>query len=1054
MKKIIAILLSAMLTLPILASCGKDEDESSSNAGDQSTASIDNSTEESSDAEASDDQSESSKVEESSEEPSEPESEPISPQFKTLISVGCGYTKSCKPGDSYPDTYDAELTDGVFAPDTEVGYSDSKLSGYAPSNGVVDVVIDLGKVYDNLHSFEGRFLLTRNAGIAPPGSVTVKASLDGKEFERVGALNACEYVESTIGLYTLDTKQYVTARYIMFSMTKAAAWIFLDELMVYADIESESNDAVFITDNITKIYAEENADVAAERARFEMDQIPDRSLSKTCLSKLLSYKLTGTVLERYPDSKKLNDGATGSYYESGTWVGFNGKDDVEVVLNLTRTDRKDLASFCLNAFASHSGKIYLPSCVIVYVSEDGAEYSEIGRAYSPVEYADGSYEFAVELPKCIKAKYIRFVAKASGEGTMMFIDEVSVCAYREPSGDDEPLYSTPVYSNAGKITYFPSTESDYNTQQNLILGKSQFVTSGSFLSRADGTNNSKETVSCLTDGKVPSGTNIHASEYFKSNRASKRSIIYDLGASCAVDSFSAVFLNVTSQAVKAPEIISVELSQDAENWYTAGYIKNQVDKDGIYDSELVLDEPVQAQYVRFSYAVPVWVGCGELRVNGKKNASGAVPLADAGLKPFVIKTGYQGADENLLKGAHDIALMYHSQSYDFTEDIFMPYLGYIDSEGKMQDIMFDGYLFLLSGNFPSGVRQHENSVKTDWEWQLKAIFAENKNAMALESAAAKAKKEMNLPDDYKYKYYLTVYYPRLNATAFGDVDGDGKSENCSVFEDRQKVIKWYLDLALEYDKNANFKNIELGGFYWFHEAIDSEDDSLALINMISEETQSRGYDLFWIPYYNSNGTGNWTDYGFATACMQPNYVFRIDTPISNISNAAHTIEQNGMCIELEIDAKAISQKIYYDRYMEYLKGGVYYGYMKDCIHMYYQEMQIYYNACNSQNPMTRSVYDYTYQFIKGTLDIYPDKVADVKVDTNADSVLLSKLDCGDTADRFVVTLTPEHGTVTIESDGTYRYYPNKGYKGSDRFEYKYSNGLDYSDSCKVEITVK
>lgn len=1049
MKKIIAILLAAMLTLPILASCGKDDVDTSSNAGDQSTASIDNSTEESSETD------ESSKVEESSGEPSEPDPEPISPQFKTLVSVGCGYTKSCKPGDSYPDTYDSELTDGVFAPDIEVGYGDSKLSGYAPTNGVVDVVIDLGEVYDNLHSFEGRFLLTRSAGIAPPGSVTVKASVDGKEFERVGALNACEYVESTMGLYTLDTKQYVTARYIMFSMTKAAAWIFLDELMVYADIESESNDAIFITDNITKIYAEDNADVAAERAMFETDQIPDRSLAKTCLSKLLSYRLAGTVLERYPDTKKLlSDGDTGSYYESGTWVGFDGKNDVDVVINLTRTDRKDLASFCLNAFASHSGKIYLPSCVIVYVSEDGAEYSEIGRAYSPVEYTDGPYEFAVELPKCIKAKYIRFVAKASGEGTMMFIDEVGVYAYRVVDDSSDPLYSAPVFENAGKITYFPSTESDYSTKQNLILGKKQFVTSGSVVTRADGTNNSKETVSCLTDGKVPTGTNIHAAEYFKSNRASKRSIIYDLGASCAVDSFSAVFLQFKSQAVQAPSSVSIELSQDAENWYVAGYITSKVDEDGLYDSELVLDKPVQAQYVRFSYPVSVWVGCGELRVNGKKNASGAVALADAGFKPFTIKTGYQGSDENLLKGVHDVALMYHSQSYNFTEDIFMPYLGYIDSEGKMQDVMFDGYLFLLSGNFPSGVRQHENSVKTDWEWQLKAIFAEGKNAMALESAAAKAKKEMNLPDDYKYKYYLSVYYPRVNATAFGDVDGDGKSENCSIFEDRQKVIKWYLDLALEYDKNANFKNIELGGFYWFHEAVESEDDSVALINMVSNETQARGYDLFWIPYFNSSGTGNWTDYGFATACMQPNYVFDLKAPISNIKNAANTIQQNGMCIELEIDSKAISQKIFYDRYMEYLKGGVYYGYMKDCIHMYYQEMQIFYNACNSQNPMSRSIYDYTYQFIKGTLDIYPDKVADVKAEATADSILLSKLECGDKSEKFVVTLAPEHGTVTIESDGTYRYYPNKGFKGTDRFEYKYSNGLDFSDSCKVEITVK
>ena len=77
--------------------------------------------------------------------------------------------------------------------------------------------------------------------------------------------------------------------------------------------------------------------------------------------------------------------------------------------------------------------------------------------------------------------------------------------------------------------------------------------------------------------------------------------------------------------------------------------------------------------------------------------------------------------------------MYHSLDYDYTEKDLMPYLAYLDTNGNIKDTMFDGFLFLLSGKFPSGVAQHMNSVKTDWEWELKQVFANGKNAMALES---------------------------------------------------------------------------------------------------------------------------------------------------------------------------------------------------------------------------------------------------------------------------------------------------------------------------------
>ena len=55
---------------------------------------------------------------------------------------------------------------------------------------------------------------------------------------------------------------------------------------------------------------------------------------------------------------------------------------------------------------------------------------------------------------------------------------------------------------------------------------------------------------------------------------------------------------------------------------------------------------------------------------------------------------------------------------------------------------------------------------------------------------------------------------------------------------------------------------------------------------------------------------------------------------------------------------------------------------------------------------------------------------------------------------FKVVNMPEHGTLTLEADGTYTYYPNKGYTGKDTFSVSYSVGLDYSDPATVTVTVK
>ena len=55
--------------------------------------------------------------------------------------------------------------------------------------------------------------------------------------------------------------------------------------------------------------------------------------------------------------------------------------------------------------------------------------------------------------------------------------------------------------------------------------------------------------------------------------------------------------------------------------------------------------------------------------------------------------------------------------------------------------------------------------------------------------------------------------------------------------------------------------------------------------------------------------------------------------------------------------------------------------------------------------------------------------------------------------EFMVAAQPAHGTVTIESDGSYTYAPDVGYNGSDQFQFQVTNGYWTSLPATVDIEV-
>ena len=445
----------------------------------------------------------------------------------------------------------------------------------------------------------------------------------------------------------------------------------------------------------------------------------------------------------------------------------------------------------------------------------------------------------------------------------------------------------------------------------------------------------------------------------------------------------------------------------------------------------------------------------------KSIASNAVRLDKAGLL-YKTMAGdqkdwkYAGQSEDLLGGSGDICLMYHGVKFGYTEEDLLPYVGYLDHEGNILDTMFDGFLFLMSGEFPSGTPPHKNSKKSDWDWMLQDLFTEGENLFALDAAAGRVNAALGT-EGKKYNVFVTLYYLSPGITDFGDVDGDGVSENMSVLSDRMKVFNWFMDAFDARWREAAFENLSFEGYYWYHEEIDqgeNDPDEGAMIRGAAAIAHERGTQFFWIPWYTAPGYTKWKSYGFDVACMQPNYAFNGTILENRLDMAVALIRSLGLCLEMEIDDKALDNQLYYDKYMDYLKHGVTDGYMNDAIHMYYQGVRTFGSARESSSAKINAIYDYTYQFIKKSLPEKPGTLEAIGFECAEGSALNGELGTGAPVRRYQVYVSPEHGTVSISENGTFTYYPDAGYTGPDTFEYRYSDQLFYSDGCQVNVAVK
>jgi len=330
-------------------------------------------------------------------------------------------------------------------------------------------------------------------------------------------------------------------------------------------------------------------------------------------------------------------------------------------------------------------------------------------------------------------------------------------------------------------------------------------------------------------------------------------------------------------------------------------------------------------------------------------------------------------------GMRDIMLVY-AGSNQWHRENFLPYVAYVDREGKPRDWFYDAYLFLMYGGAPSGHAYIDGETnRKDWDFYLDEEFAPGREFEALDKTVELAARQMGAKPR-TVPVIVMIPYPSAKQKDFGDVDGDGVTENLGADEGRRKVVAWFLRAFGERWEKAGFRHLKLWGFYWMNEGIAPPDE--AIVKVTAQEIHALGYKFHWIPWFNAPGVEKWRELGFDLTIMQPNYAFipasgtRRVPDENRLTTAANMCRRLGMGIEMElnmgIDMDAnklalvdprdrVNLRLYLDHGDDALDG-----YQDGAVRAYYQGYNAIAGLCYSSDPALRQFYDDLYLFHEGT----------------------------------------------------------------------------------------
>lgn len=490
----------------------------------------------------------------------------------------------------------------------------------------------------------------------------------------------------------------------------------------------------------------------------------------------------------------------------------------------------------------------------------------------------------------------------------------------------------------------------------------------------------------LTDGQY--GGDVFSNKaYIGRLWQGSRTVTIDLEKPSTIQEISLNVLQDIPVGIFFPEEVTYSISANGVAWEDLGSVKSSVSttaKGPLTQKITKGNVNKVARYVKLEIPVETWLFMDEVEVWGSQDETGEQLRPSANGPKH--ERGYPQKGSSAVGGIKNEVLIFTgewqyqpSDWISFDKEDFKPYVSYLDKEMKRQDYMFDGFLFMpyapqMDGATfsPTGAKP---TNKKHWETFIDRIFREGYEMSALNEAVKEAKAD--LPNrSYEAKAVVAIPYPRPDQSDFGDVDGDGVSENLNVSEigeeqalkNRQKVVKWFIDEVNRRFDEKGYEEVSLVGFYWYNEYVSHQISELEheLIQYTGDYVRSQDAKFQWIPYYFARGWNDWKDLGFDSALLQPNYMFHANSTVDRVDTIAQAAYDHGMGVEIEMSDAVLTNEASRNRYYAYLDKGFEYHYMTQSFSGFYQQVKTLLQAANSASPEAREVYDKTYQYIKGT----------------------------------------------------------------------------------------
>ena len=788
----------------------------------------------------------------------------------------------------------------------------------------------------------------------------------------------------------------------------------------------------------------------------------DRGGERINLAKAKDYTVSSGSNEKFPNKGHLlTDGEfkdTHYKFVKTGWMAITGA-GAEVVVDLGAV-KENISDFEASSCKNTEYNVDLCEAVFVSVSEDGENWKNIGiYQFSGTEQDKAKHLICVNIQGVVSARYVKFTFEGI-KNEVMLLDEVSVYTYGPKTSEQMSGINT--YYGAQSVPVIDEEVylEGFTDRKNLLLGLKPVTYEALTDVGTDYVNSNYNTApdtGKLTDGKYASRAEMGDSSWFRNTHGTGRVAVFDLGGIASVDEVKIGFLASHGPGIRLPDTVSVSVSLDGKEWF-AVYEENN---SSTASSAKVnfggkFDKAYKARYVKVAFSIAAHIYLDEIEVFGTCNGKTAADPSETPIKTPAISSGYGTPDQ--YDGMHDVVLSYLCPNeVKVTKEQYLAYVAYLE-KGEIKDTYFDGFMYLPYVKYLYSGGKKKELTKEEWQAWIDWQFMADYNFDALDAAVDEMKQALpEVGEDYSVGTYLSLFYPVYGAKNFGELNG--KQMDFTKIEDRKAVLKWFVDEQLKGFKEKGYDSVRLSGFYWFVEEMSGSDPHVQeLCNYICDYIRSLGYQTTWIPYFNASGNTRWREFGFDTACLQPNYAFNEDVPLQRIYDAAKLAELYGMSIEIEIEST--SEVKWVDRYRSYLYVGAEIGFMTDSVHMYYLAGMpgAIYNAYVSNNPAINCIYKETYLFIKGKLGVpdeapYAEDVTCKAGETVTGTVIIPESTMPTEGIRLAVSAA--NGSVSINADGTFTYTPYEGFTGEDWFEVVADYGMaGRSEYGRITVTVE